>query len=280
MIDQYAVIGNPIAHSKSPWIHTQFAKICNDEVDYRLLEAEPNPEAFISTVKGFIASGAKGANVTMPFKEVAWSMSDHLSFRAKLAGAVNTLTFTDNGEIFGDTTDGVGLVNDLTVNMEVNLKQKRILVLGAGGAVKGVLQPLLEKEPAVIHVVNRTVERAEELADVFSEFGTISAGSYDGLSELEAFDIIINATPANFNGELPPISPEILANNSLAYDMSYAAEPTLFETWCSENGASQATNGLGMLVEQAAESFFIWRDRRPDTKQVLADLKKSLKAKA
>lgn len=278
MIDQYAVIGNPIAHSKSPWIHTEFAKICDDAVDYKVLEAEPNPEAFIAAVQQFIKAGANGANVTMPFKEVAWSMADHLTYRAKLAGAVNTLTFTDNGMIFGDNTDGVGLVNDLTVNMKLKLKRNRILILGAGGAVKGVLQPLLEKEPALIHVVNRTVERAEELAEVFSDFGSISAGSYDELPKQGAFDVIINATPANFSGELPPVSPEIFAIESLAYDMSYAAEPTLFEKWCTDNGASKVSNGLGMLVEQAAESFFIWRDRRPVTKKVLADLKKSLKA--
>lgn len=278
MIDQYAVFGNPIAHSKSPWIHTEFAKICDDEVDYKVLEAEPNPEAFITAIQQFMKAGANGANVTMPFKEVAWSMADHLTYRAKLAGAVNTLTFTDDGQIFGDNTDGVGLVNDLTVNMKVKLKDKRILILGAGGAVKGVLQLLLEQEPSVIQVVNRTVERAEELAETFSEFGSISAGSYDGLPALGEFDVIINATPANFSGELPPVSPEIFAANSLAYDMSYAAEPTLFEKWCTDNGASKVNNGLGMLVEQAAESFFIWRGRRPVTKKVLAELKKSLKA--
>jgi len=278
MADQYAVFGNPIAHSKSPWIHSEFAKVCGDAVDYKVLEAEPNPEAFIAAVEQFMKAGANGANVTMPFKEVAWSMSDHLTYRAKLAGAVNTLTFTADGKIFGDNTDGVGLVNDLTVNMKVKLRDKRILILGAGGAVKGVLQLLLEQEPTVVHVVNRTVQKAEELAETFNEFGAISAGSYDGLPKQGVFDVIINATPANFSGELPPVSPEIFAASSLAYDMSYAAEPTLFEKWCTENGASKVSNGLGMLVEQAAESFFIWRDRRPATKTVLTDLKKLLGA--
>ena len=275
-LDQYAVIGNPIAHSKSPWIHAEFTRICDDALDYTLLECEPTPEAFASTIKQFMSEGANGANVTMPFKEMAWAMADHLSKRALLAGAVNTLTFTDTGMIFGDTTDGVGLVNDLTINKKMALKSKKILILGAGGAVKGVLQPLLEKEPAVVHVVNRTVQRAEELVEIFSDFGNISAGSYESLPELGTFDIVINATPANFSGQLPPISAGVFSAKSMGYDMGYDAGPTLFERWCKENGASAVSNGLGMLVEQAAESFYIWRMRRPATKKVLADLKKLL----
>ncbi len=276
MIDKYAVFGNPIAHSKSPWIHTEFAQICDDAVDYTWIESEPTAEAFSEAIKQFINAGANGANVTMPFKEMAWVMADKLSARAQLAGAVNTLTFADNGMIFGDTTDGVGLVNDLTLNFKLKLKDKKILILGAGGAVKGVLQPLLQQDPQLVHIVNRTVQRAEELVDIFADYGNISAGSYQQLSELGTFDIIVNATPANFSGELPPITPEIFADKSIAYDMSYAAERTLFERWCTENGASAAYNGLGMLVEQAAESFYIWRGRRPETKQVLKKLKKLL----
>ena len=276
MIDQYAVIGHPISHSKSPWIHAQFATNCDEAIHYGLLESDPSQEVFIQTIKQFIAAGAKGVNVTMPFKEMAWEMADHLSDRAKLAGAVNTLTFTDDNQVLGDTTDGVGLVNDLAQNMNVDLKQKRILILGAGGAVKGVLQPLLEKEPSLIHVVNRTVERAEDLAKTFSDYGNISGGSYKDLPAKGTFDVVINATPANFSGELPPISAEAFADNCLAYDMSYGAEPTLFEKWCVESGASQTSNGLGMLVEQAAEAFYIWRNKRPSTSQVLIDLKQSL----
>ena len=278
MIDQYAVIGNPIAHSKSPWIHAEFSQICDERLNYGLLESEPDAEAFKSIIKRFIESGAKGVNVTMPFKEIAWEMADQLSERAKLAGAVNTLSFTDAGLILGDTTDGVGLVNDLTNNIKINLASKKILILGAGGAVKGVIQPLLEKEPEVVHIVNRSVHRAEELVGVFSTYGPVSAGSYDHLPGLGQFDVVINATPANFSGELPPIPADIFTSQGLAYDMSYAAAPTLFERWCVENGASAVCNGLGMLVEQAAEAFYIWRDKRPPTEQVLADLRTSLQA--
>ena len=275
-LDKYAVIGHPIAHSKSPWIHTQFAKLTKEKIDYGLLESDPEPEAFLKVIQQFKEAGGKGVNVTMPFKEVAWSMADELSERAKLASAVNTLTLLDDGRVLGDTTDGVGLVNDLTINMHLRLKHKKVLILGAGGAVKGVIQPLLEHGSEMVHVVNRTVQRAQDLADVFSEYGQISGGGYKELPALGAFDVVINATPANFSGELPPVSAEIFASDSLAYDMSYAAEPTLFETWSSQNGAARVSNGLGMLVEQAAESFCIWRNTRPPTGQVLKDLRASL----
>ena len=275
-MDRYAVIGHPIKHSKSPWIHTQFAQICNQSIEYGFLESEPNSEAFKETIRQFVASGGKGVNVTMPFKEVAWQMADQLSDRAMLAEAVNTLTFSEDGMVTGDTTDGVGLVTDLSQNMLLDIKDKKVLILGAGGAVKGVLQPLLAKRPKAIHIVNRTVERAQDLAETFNRFGIISGGSYQDLPSLGSFDIIINATPANFSGELPPISPDIFSDEALAYDMSYAAEPTLFEVWAGKNGAAKVSNGLGMLVEQAAESFYIWRATRPSTEQVLSDLRNSL----
>ncbi|MGB1310853.1 MAG: shikimate dehydrogenase [Leucothrix sp.] len=273
MMDQYAVIGHPVAHSKSPWIHAKFAKNCDDAINYGLLECDPSAEAFSAAIREFIAAGANGANVTMPFKEMAWELADHLTPRATLAGAVNTLTFTDDGLVLGDTTDGVGLVNDLTLHMEVAIDAKRILILGAGGAVKGVVQPLLEKLPACVHIANRTVQRATELVDVFSGFGKITASSYQDVSALEPFDVVINATPANFSGELPPVTSAIFADDSVAYDMSYAATPTLFEQWCKDNGVNKVRNGLGMLVEQAAESFFIWRGKRPETKTVLDELR-------
>lgn len=275
-MDRYAVIGHPIKHSKSPWIHTQFAKICDEAIEYGLLESEANPEAFLNAIEQFVAAGGEGVNVTMPFKEVAWNMADELSERAKLSGAVNTLTFYEDGKVVGDTTDGIGLVNDLTQNMQLSLKHKKILILGAGGAVKGVLQPLLAHNPEALHIVNRTVERAQELVKVFAGYGPISAGSYQDLPALGGFDIVINATPANFSGELPPILPEVFSSDALAYDMSYSAELTLFETWSANNGAAKVSNGLGMLVEQAAESFYIWRGVRPSTKQVLIDLRKAL----
>lgn len=275
-MDQYAVIGHPIKHSRSPWIHSQFARTCEETIEYGLLESEPTSEAFLETIHQFISGGGKGVNVTMPFKEMAWDMAEELTERATLAGAVNTLTFSEGGKISGDTTDGVGLVNDLAVNMKIALKHKKILILGAGGAVKGVLQPLLAHNPDILHIVNRTVQRAEELAETFNEYGAISAGSYQDLSALGAFDIVINATPTNFSGELPPILPDVFSATALAYDMSYAAESTQFERWSAENGAAKVNNGLGMLVEQGAESFFIWRGVRPSTEQVLIDLRKAL----
>ena len=275
-VDKYAVIGHPISHSKSPWIHSQFASLTEEKIEYGLLESEPKPEAFIETIRQFAKDGGKGVNVTMPFKEVAWKMADELSERAKLASAVNTLTFLDDGRVLGDTTDGIGLVNDLCINRQLSLKHKKVLILGAGGAVKGVIQPILEQGPERLHIVNRTVERAQELANIFGENGNISGGGYDELPTIGAFDLVINATPANFSGELPPILAGIFSPGCLAYDMSYAAAPTLFENWSLQNGAAKVSNGLGMLVEQAAESFFIWRSTRPPTQQVLRDLREIL----
>ena len=275
MIDQYAVIGNPIAHSKSPWIHTEFAKHAKQPIQYGLLEADSDERSFIEAITAFRDRGGKGANVTMPFKEMAWNLADTLSERAKLAGAVNTLSFSPDGQIMGDTTDGVGLVNDLIINLSVNLKGCKVLVLGAGGAVKGAVQSLLETEPELLHIANRTLPRAMDLVDTFGHLGSITASNYDDVSELGVFDVIINATPTNFNGELPAVSAQIFSAETLAYDMSYGAVPTLFESWAAEQGA-YTSNGLGMLVEQAAEAFFIWRGIHPQSSQVLSDLRKVL----
>ena len=278
MSDQYAVIGNPIAHSKSPWIHSSFAKQLGESVEYNLLSADT--DAFSAAIRAFTATGGKGLNVTVPFKQEAWAAADELSDHARKAGAVNTLSFLDNGRIRGDNTDGVGLVRDLIENQSVTLKGRRILMMGAGGAVRGVLQPLLEQSPTEIYIVNRTVERAEELAMLFAELGQITAGSYADLTEQGAFDVIINGSSSSLGGELPPLPASIVAPGCHAYDMMYAAEPTIFERWCTDHQVSSVSNGLGMLVEQAAESFWIWRNKRPDTAPVLKALSDSLKATA
>ena len=274
MTDQYAVIGHPIKHSKSPLIHTAFAKQCDELLEYTILETAVDD--FEKTVTQFISNGGKGLNVTLPFKQDAWKMADELSEYAKISGAVNTLTFRQDGTIHGDNTDGPGLVYDLTENQQTSLKGKRILLLGAGGAVRGVIRPLLDQETSHIHIANRTASKAEDLAQLFAEYGELSAGGYDGLAGQGAFDVIINGTASSLSGELPPLPISILDDNCHAYDMMYGAEPTVFERWCTENGAGSACGGLGMLVEQAAVSFNIWRSKKPDTAPVLSALMKSL----
>jgi len=274
MSDQYAVIGHPISHSKSPWIHAEFAQQLNEDINYALMDSAP--DAFNTTVRSFIEKGAKGLNVTVPFKQDAWSLADELSEHARLAGAVNTLSFNPDGTIRGDNTDGVGLVSDLTKNQGMNLSGKRVLILGAGGAVRGVLQPLLEQNVSQIHIVNRTVQKAQDLLELFKHYSNISVSGYDTLADAGEFDLIINGTASSLTGDLPPLCKAVLADNCHAYDMMYASQKTVFEIWCSENGAGSVHNGLGMLVEQAAESFWIWRGVRPDTSPVLAALTEQL----
>ena len=273
MSDQYAVIGNPIAHSKSPWIHSSFAKQLGESIEYSLLTADT--DAFATAIRDFAAKGGKGLNVTVPFKQEAWAAADELSDHARKAGAVNTLSFLEDGRVRGDNTDGVGLVRDLIQNQSVTLEGRRILIMGAGGAVRGVLQPLLEQSPAEIYIVNRTVERAENLADLFAEFGHVTAGSYADLPEKGAFDVIINGTAASLAGELPPLPTSLLIAGGFGYDMMYGAKPTLFMDWVTERGG-HAADGLGMLVEQAAESFNVWRGVMPATALVIEQLRNEL----
>lgn len=264
MPDRYAVIGNPVAHSKSPQIHTLFATGTGQDMEYGRLLAPV--DGFDATVRKFIEEGGKGLNVTVPFKFDAFNLATGLTPRAKMAGAVNTLVFRD-GIIVGDNTDGAGLVTDITVNTGISLLNSRILLLGAGGAAYGVMLPLLEQKPAFIHIANRSVEKAEELAKQFSDFGKTSAFAYDELKE--SYDIVINATSAGLSNAMPPVSKNIFADNALALDMVYADEPTPFMQFarqCDVNGR----DGFGMLVEQAAESFFVWRGVKPDTKPVFS----------
>ncbi|MGV8990541.1 MAG: shikimate dehydrogenase [Thiobacillus sp.] len=265
MTDRYAVFGHPIAHSKSPQIHAAFARQTGQDMTY---EAILTPlDGFAECVAQFIAADGRGANVTVPFKEEAYKLAQRLSARAQRAGAVNTLSFDTDG-ILGDNTDGAGLVADLTRNLHQTLGGKRILLLGAGGAARGVIEPLLDQQPAALVIANRTVSRAQELADLFGH--GIRACSFEAADT--PFDIVINATAASLAGELPPLSPRIFTDNTLAYDMMYGHD-TPFLSFARTHGAYATSDGLGMLIEQAAEAFFVWRGERPETAAVIAALR-------
>lgn len=268
-LDQYAVVGNPIHHSKSPKIHGEFAALTGEKLEYTAIQAPIDD--FSGTVQSFFSNGGKGLNITVPFKEQAWSLSTQLSDRARLAGAVNTLYQNENGEICGENTDGIGLVRDLTINHKISLTGKRILVLGAGGAVRGVLLPILEQNPASITIANRTVAKAEQLVELFAGKGELIACGFADLNE--SFDVIINGTSASLQGDLPPLPDMIIGGATTAYDMMYSPDKTVFNRWAESLQAARTFDGLGMLVEQAAESFFIWRKIRVDTHPVLAMLR-------
>jgi shikimate dehydrogenase len=266
MTDRYAVIGNPIAHSKSPLIHTLFAQQTGEDLHYEALFSPL--DGFVETVRTFQAQGGKGMNITVPFKFEAFDFASKLTERARLAGAVNTLSFLPNGDVLGDNTDGAGLVRDITVQLGFDLRNKRVLLLGAGGAAFGVVLPLLAAG-AVLTVANRTVDKAAQLAATFntadSPFDPVVACGYAELSA-QAFDCVVNATSSGLSDQLPPIPAEVFGQNSLAYDMMYGRD-TPFMTFAHQHGA-QVADGLGMLVEQAAEAFFVWRGIRPDTTTV------------
>ncbi|PYC34985.1 shikimate dehydrogenase [Pseudomonas protegens] len=271
-MDQYVVFGNPIGHSKSPLIHWLFAQQTGQQLEYNTLLAPLDD--FAGAARDFFAQG-RGANVTVPFKEDAYRLCDSLTERAQRAGAVNTLSKQADGTLLGDNTDGAGLVRDLTVNAGVSLKGKRILLLGAGGAVRGALEPLLAQRPASVVIANRTVEKAELLAELFADLGPVSASGFDWLQE--SVDLIINATSASLSGDLPPIASSLIEpGKTVCYDMMYAKEPTPFCRWASEHGAALVLDGLGMLAEQAAEAFYLWRGVRPDSAPVLAELRRQL----
>ena len=271
-MDHYVVFGNPIAHSKSPVLHRLFAEQTGQAMQYDTLLAPLDD--FAGCAKEFFLQG-RGANVTVPFKEDAYRLVDQLTARAQRAGAVNTLSKLADGSLLGDNTDGAGLVRDLTVNAGFSLKGKRILVLGAGGAVRGALEPLLAEGPASVTIANRTVEKAELLAELFSDLGPVAASGFDWLKE--PVDLIINATSASLSGELPPIASSLIEpGKTLCYDMMYGKEPTLFCVWASGHGAGQVMDGLGMLAEQAAEAFYLWRGVRPDTAPALTELRRLL----
>ncbi|TXL01782.1 shikimate dehydrogenase [Methylococcaceae bacterium HT1] len=265
-IDQYAVFGSPIKHSKSPRIHQLFAEQTQQVMQYtaQLVPADK----FDLELKDFFAKGGRGLNCTVPLKELAWEAAEIRTERAELAKAVNTLLVQEDGRILGDNTDGIGLVTDLQDNHGIELKQKRVLILGAGGASRGIILPILEESPASITIANRTVEKALTLADEFSHKGAISGSSYTDLAG-QNFDLILNATSASLSDELPPLVSGILAEQGSCYDLAYANKPTAFVRWAREQQASKSLDGLGMLVEQAAEAFYLWRNVRPDTTPVI-----------
>lgn len=270
--DRYAVFGNPIRHSKSPDIHSQFAAQTGQSLIYtaELVELDKFSEA----VTAFANNRGKGLNITVPFKQQAWQLATGRSPRAERAGAVNTLVINNN-TFYGDNTDGVGLVRDLVDNHSQNINNQRVLIVGAGGAVRGAIEPVLELKPAELVVANRTIEKALQLAKDFSEIGNISGCSLNAL-EGRSFDVVINGTSASLKGDLPPLPDTLFSENACAYDMMYAARPTPFMQWAKQCGVSHVYDGLGMLVEQAAESFRLWRGVTPETMPVIQSIRESL----
>ena len=265
MTDQYAVFGNPIGHSKSPIIQTAFARQTGQEMSYKSILAPL--DGFDDAVDAFIASGGRGANVTVPFKQEAFQLVTRLTPRAELAGAANTLIF-EGDQIIGDNTDGVGLLRDITINLGYPVAGKRVLLLGAGGASRGVVGPLLDAGITALTIANRTVSRAKLVAEHFAHLGPVTGCGYDELAG-QSFDIVINATSASLSGSMPALPEGIFAPGSLAYKMMYGMGDTPFRIFAREQGAAVISEGLGMLVEQAAESFFVWRGVRPEVRPVM-----------
>jgi len=269
-IDRYGVMGYPVSHSRSPVIHRLFALQTEQNIQYELLQV--TPDKLSVAVRQFQRTGGMGLNVTVPHKAEVTKLCDHLTERARTAGAANTLTFID-GEIHGDNTDGIGLLRDLAINLGVTLDGANILILGAGGATRGIVGPLLEMQPASLRIANRTMDKAQALADHFSRSGPVSACRFNVVPVTEKYDLIINATSAGVKGEMPPYPAAAISKNTLCYDLSYGLKPTPFSVWAREQGAARSVMGWGMLVEQAAESFHIWRGVRPETAPVLKQMK-------
>jgi shikimate dehydrogenase len=268
MTDRYAVIGNPIGHSKSPLIHRSFAKDTRQDLEYGLIES--TPDGFVAAVEAFRAAGGRGMNVTTPFKVQAYDLAAERLPRAKLAGAANALKF-DGGRIVADNFDGVGLVNDIQRNLGVALAGKRLLVLGAGGAARGALLPLLAQQPVEIVICNRHVDKARVLAADVAADGRVAACGYADL-EGRTFDVVLNATSASLHGEMPPVGRDVFTDGALAYDLVYGRGLTPFLKLARDAGKGQIADGVGMLVEQAAEAFVWWRGVRPDTRAMIATL--------
>lgn len=278
-VDCYAVVGNPIAHSKSPQIHRLFAEQTDQALVYEAIRIDSEQTPFEYAVRQLMAKGYKGLNVTVPFKLDAYQFATELTERAKTAQAVNTLKFGEGGSILGDNTDGIGLVSDIEINGNSPFKDKRVLILGAGGAVQGILQPLLERVPASVHIANRTAEKAQELAGRFNDGVVMTASGWEDIPCEQGFDIVINGTSASLEKKVPPISAACLKSDSLVYDMMYGAEPTVFMDWAKQHQPScHVMDGLGMLVGQAAEAFFLWRGVRPETASVIQQIREGISA--
>jgi shikimate dehydrogenase len=267
--DKYAVIGHPIAHSKSPVIHKLFAEQTGEDISYEAIDVPV--DELNAAVTRFITLGGRGLNVTVPHKQNVLDLMDDLSERAELAGAVNTIIRTEEGTLHGDNTDGIGLIRDLHDNLGVDLENTNVLVLGAGGAARGILPALAALRPDELVVANRTLERAIEIADTFADIGRIKARGFDELEE-QSFGVVINATSAGLEGKLPPFPESIVDANTVCYDLSYSMRDTPFVEWAKQHGCKAAYQGWGMLVEQAAESFLLWRGVRPETAEVRKQL--------
>lgn len=268
--DRYAVIGHPVSHSRSPWIHAQFARQTGQLIAYDALDIAP--EELPEGVMRFFAEGGRGLNVTVPHKQAVLALLDELSEAAEVAGAVNTIARLGDGRLRGENTDGSGFVRDLMQNLGVGLQGSRVLLLGAGGATRGLLAPLLALGPLEMVIVNRTASRAVELAAQFARRGPVRGCAFEALGDAGHFDIIVNATAAGLQQALPPLDASYLRGARLAYDLVYAGGQTPFVRWARAHGVARCVDGTGMLVEQAADAFMIWRGVRPDTAPVRAAL--------
>lgn len=267
--DRYALVGHPVSHSRSPLIHQLFARQMGADIAYELIDAEP--QEFETAVLGFQAAGGKGMNVTVPHKEAAFALCKSHGADAMAAGAVNTISFTSGG-LHGDNTDGTGFIRDVQVNNEIALAGKRVVILGAGGAARGIVGPILAEDPKSLLIANRTIARAEGLQRDFASPKKLSVCSFDELEQQGQFDVVINATSAGLKGETPPFPGSLVDWKTFCYDLAYSLKPTPFVLWAKANDAGEAVQGWGMLVEQAADSFEIWRGSRPDTKPILKQL--------
>ena len=272
MTDQYAVIGNPIGHTKSPLIHGLFAEEMRQDMAYTAIEGPLEPEqAFAETVRAFAAAGGKGMNVTAPFKLKAFDMADERSERAELAGAANAMKF-ENSRIVAENFDGIGLVRDIEINLGLPMARKRVLMLGAGGAARGALLPFLSARPAELIIANRDIAKVEALAAQVSARGPISACGYGDLEAMGRFDLVVNATSASLTGDLPPVPPSVFSPEGAAYELAYGKRLTPFLRLARNAGVRVVADGVGMLVEQAAEAFVWWRGVRPATRAVIERL--------
>ena len=268
--DQYGVVGHPVGHSLSPFIHGLFARETGQQMSYRLYDVQP--EEFTERIRAFFEHGGRGLNVTVPYKIAAVEVAHDLTTRAAHAAAVNTLAFGEDGRILGDNTDGAGLVRDLCDNLGVVVTNQRVLMVGAGGATRGVLAPLLGLEPRVLVIANRTPARAAALAAAFADLGATQGVAFGDVGG-QPFDLVINATSASLSGEIPPLPDSAVGPDTVCYDLAYGKSANAFVEWARARGCAQALQGWGMLVEQAAESFLVWRGIRPSTARVLAVLR-------
>ncbi|HEV2287167.1 MAG TPA: shikimate dehydrogenase [Steroidobacteraceae bacterium] len=268
--DPYGVVGHPVSHSLSPFIHAMFARETGQAMSYRLYDVSPGE--FAAFVAGFFDRGGRGLNITVPHKIAAVEAANELTARAAHAASVNTLALRDDGTILGDNTDGVGLVRDLCDNLGLVVTNRRVLIIGAGGATRGVLAPLLGLSPALVVIANRTPERAASLAAAFADLGATQGVGFEDVGS-EPFDLIVNATSASLSGEMPPVAPGVIGRATVCYDLAYGRAATAFIDWARAHGCAQAVQGWGMLVEQAAESFRLWRGVRPATGTVLMALR-------